>query len=431
MVVMLVCQFVEILGGAEKQCASLSRALQAAGEDLVILTSRVPGYPSKDEAALKVIRFWTPAPPQLAGRYLPASLIWALQAFVWILRHRRNIRILHVHQLRINAYVAAVARKLLGIPSIMKLGTGGSLNDLRVISGRRYMIGKAGARFVARHTSQFVATTAQIRSDLEAFGVDARKIASIPNGVDLDLYSRDLGETQRRRAASLESGPVISYVGRLSAEKNLLPVLNAINIVKAPAGTKILLVGEGPLRGAIEQRIAEARPHLPDVELVGQVEDVAAVLQRSHFLFLVSSREGLSNALLEAAAAGVLPILTMTSGTTDVIPFPDYPLFVKGDGEEHIASVVQEAYSMSPEVWMSWSERLQRHIQQAFGIASVAERYSKLYRKLEKGSATPTEAHQQSYALKDSRSWKSASEKSMMKDDDARQHVPSKIADLR
>jgi L-malate glycosyltransferase len=147
-----------------------------------------------------------------------------------------------------------------------------------------------------------------------------------------------------------------------------------------------MFVGVGPLRAAIEKRLENARPLLSNVELIGQVEDVAAILHNSHFLFLVSAREGLSNALLEAVAAGVLPIITMTSGTADVIPFSDYPLFVRGDGEQHIRSAMQEALSMNPDDWISWSERLQRHIQQAFGLTEIAKRYSELYRDLGMGS---------------------------------------------
>ena len=190
--VMLTCQFVEVLGGAEKQCASLSAALQAAGENVVVLTSRVPGYPVSDHGQLRVVRFWSPVPPQAAGRFLPASLLWAIQVFIWLCWNRRSISVLHVHQLRINAYVAAIAQKLLDIPTVMKLGTGGPLNDLMVIGRRKYVLGAAGARFVVRHVNRFVATTTEIKNDLTAFGVTPQSIVSIPNGVDLSYYSAGL-----------------------------------------------------------------------------------------------------------------------------------------------------------------------------------------------------------------------------------------------
>jgi len=155
-------------------------------------------------------------------------------------------------------------------------------------------------------------------------------------------------------------------------------MLAAIGVVQAPAGTRTFLVGEGPLRAAIEHQI-KTQETLSIVQLLGQVENVAAILHDTHFLMLVSEREGLSNALLEGIAAGVLPIVTMTSGTCDVVPFEDYPLFVKGQGEENIVPAIQRAYSMEAEEWRSWSEKLQRHVQHTFGLAEIAERYKKLY----------------------------------------------------
>ena len=147
-IVMLTCQFTEILGGAEKQCHSLSETLRRQGLNVVVLTSKLPRSQPLDEPFVR--RFWTYSPPQLAGRYLPASIIWGSQALFWIWWHRRKIAILHCHQLRINAYVAAIANALLGIPTLMKPGVGGDLNDFNVVGQWKYGVGKGGARFIAK-----------------------------------------------------------------------------------------------------------------------------------------------------------------------------------------------------------------------------------------------------------------------------------------
>jgi glycosyltransferase involved in cell wall biosynthesis len=389
LVVMLVCQFTEILGGAEKQCATLSSALQTSGEEIVVITSRVPGYATLDDrTGIKVVRLWAPAPPQLAGRYLPASLIWAFQAFIWIFWHRRRIKVIHVHLLRINAYVAAMTQKLLGIPSVMKLGVGGTMNDMVVIGRYKYLLGNAGTRFVARHTSRFVATTTQVRADLISFGVAPETIASIPNGVDLTLYAAGLETSRDSRAATLKSKPVFSYVGRLSEEKNVLAMLNALSGILVPSDTKVMLVGDGPLRATITTAV-RSDIGLSNVELLGQVQDVATILHRSHFLLLVSEREGLSNSLLEALAAGVVPILTMTSGTRDAVPFFDYPLFLEDFSQAGITSAVQRACRMDPEEWVHWSEKLSSHAQHAFNLQSVAMQYSVLYSTLKHEAVGP------------------------------------------
>src|SRR4051812_27190948 len=69
-VVMLTCQYTEILGGAEKQCYALTMALRSKGVNVVVVTSKVPGF-SVPTRECGVRRFWTYRPPQLAGRHLP------------------------------------------------------------------------------------------------------------------------------------------------------------------------------------------------------------------------------------------------------------------------------------------------------------------------------------------------------------------------
>ena len=388
LVVMLTCQFVEIMGGAEKQCLSLSRALEGRGEHVIVLSSRVPGVALDDAAiGIRVIRFWCPSPPQLAGRHLLSSLLWAVQALFWLSWHRRHIKVVHAHQLRINAYVAAVASKFLKLPSVLKLGVGGEENDLVVIGRRKYLFGKAGVDFVVRHASRFIAISKQIEDDLKAHGVSPFAITSIPNGVDLTRFAARIEETQEARAASVKDAAVFSFVGRLSPEKNVLSMIAGLQSVPAPKRTMVMLAGEGPLREAIEARLQTTRNPL-DIRLLGATTDVSGLLHRSHFLLLLSSSEGLSNALLEALAAGVVPIITDMSGARDVIPFESYPLFSSSGSEVDIAVAVRRAYALDPAIWLEWSRRLSEHAKIKFDLESVAMRYVELYRALSEPSAS-------------------------------------------
>ncbi|WNV08806.1 glycosyltransferase family 4 protein [Tardiphaga sp. 709] len=388
LVVMLTCQFVEIMGGAEKQCLSLSRALEGRGENVIVLSSRVPGVALDDGAiGIRVIRFWCPSPPQLAGRHLLSSLLWAVQALFWLFWHRQHIKVVHAHQLRINAYVAAVASKFLKLPSVLKLGVGGEENDLVVIGRRKYLFGKAGVDFVVRHASRFIAISKQIEDDLKAHGVSPFAIASIPNGVDLTRFAARIEETQAARAESIKDAAVFSFVGRLSPEKNVLSMIAGLQSVPAPKRTMVMLAGEGPLREAIEARLQSTRNPL-DIRLLGAITDVSGLLHRTHFLLLLSSSEGLSNALLEALAAGVVPIITDMSGARDVIPFENYPLFSVSGSEVDIAVAVRRAYALDPAVWLEWSRRLSQHAERTFDLESVAMRYVELYRALSEPGAS-------------------------------------------
>ena len=85
----------------------------------------------------------------------------------------------------------------------------------------------------------------------------------------------------------MEAEIITSYVGRLSAEKNVVAMLEALGHVRAPSRATVWVVGDGPLRD-LAGSLVENDPLLSNVEFLGQVKDVAAILHRSHFLLLVS-----------------------------------------------------------------------------------------------------------------------------------------------
>lgn len=378
-VVMLTCQYSEILGGAEKQCSGLVDGLREAGLDVIVLTSRVPGVAApRQETGVK--RFATLHPPQLAGRYLLSSFIWAIQAFAWVLWNRNDIAVLHCHQLRINAYVAALAHKLLGIPTIMKLGVGGERNDFYIIGRRKYLFGRVGARFVARHSTRVIATSQQIAKDSETWGVPLDRIVRIPNGVDLSLARTAVTGREDPRRETLAAEVRLVFLGRLSEEKNIEAIARAV--CSLPDGKPVVLeiLGDGPLADKIEA----LSPVSKDVTIVmrGQVSNVFDCLRRAHFLLMVSSSEGLSNALLEAASTGVVPITSGASGNHDVLPFEAYPFFVCETSPEEIAVAIGKARALSPEDWSRWSIMIATSTRDSYGAELVRDKYIALYRDL-------------------------------------------------
>ena len=75
---------------------------------------------------------------------------------------------------------------------------------------------------------------------------------------------------------------------------------------------RLLLIGDGPLRGEIKRQVEAAG--LGDVVLLlGDREDIDAVLPAMDIAVLSSSSEGMSNALLEAMACG-LPVIATAVG---------------------------------------------------------------------------------------------------------------------
>lgn len=145
----------------------------------------------------------------------------------------------------------------------------------------------------------------------------------IYNGVDLEKFSPTRGPAQGcEERARFGIGPnafVVGSVGRLAPEKNQLPLIDALAGLRA-AGMDIhlMLVGDGPMRQALEQRVAERRV-TDAVTFTGALADVSSVLPLFDVFVLPSLSETFSNAALEAMAMRVPVILTRTGGAPEMI----------------------------------------------------------------------------------------------------------------
>lgn len=122
--------------------------------------------------------------------------------------------------------------------------------------------------------------------------------------------------------ADVRSSRVVLNVGRLVPQKRHATLIEAFAQVHAhiPEWT-LRIVGDGPLRQPLEQLIE--RHGLGDkIELVGQIEDPRQHYAEAGLFVLASDYEGTSNALLEAASAGLPCIVseeTVPPSSNDVL----------------------------------------------------------------------------------------------------------------
>lgn len=375
MIVMMICHYDDSnpSGGLEKQARMLARSLRAAGEDVVVLgsTRKFSRAGWSDDDGVPVRLFWTYTTPQISGRYLPAALLWAAQLLLWVFRNRARIDLIHVHQLRIHAFVAALARKFWGIPNILKSATGGSGADIRVIGTRKYF-GAAGRRFVIAHGDRFVATTRSIEEDLTRWGVPAEKIVIIPNG--LRIGPAEAGDAPETRAHRF------LFLGRLDADKNVAALAAAAADMPQQAKFQLDFYGAGDLEAEVEA--ISRRDPAGRVRLHGWHSDPDDILGRYGYLLLPSNAEGLSNAMLEAMVRGVVPVTTRVSGCVDHITPNENGLFLEGTDRASLHAGLSIITSLPTQEWSRLSSATSDYATRHFDILAVRDRYLALYAEL-------------------------------------------------
>jgi len=143
----------------------------------------------------------------------------------------------------------------------------------------------------------------------------------IRSGVELEAY-RDpaLARGAARESLGLASTSfVVGSVGRLTRQKAPLDLLAAfVELHREVPTAELVLVGEGPLRGEVEQAIAHANLQ-SRVHLLGLRRDIAAILRACDVFALASHWEGLPRVVPQAMAAGLAVVATRTGGIDDAV----------------------------------------------------------------------------------------------------------------
>jgi glycosyltransferase involved in cell wall biosynthesis len=106
---------------------------------------------------------------------------------------------------------------------------------------------------------------------------------------------------------------------RLSEEKRPLLFADiAIELVRAHPNCRVLHIGEGSFRDAVEGRVSEAGL-AKQIRLLGRRSDLPAAFGAANVLVHVAQYEGTPNVVLEAQHFGVPVVATKAGGTTDAV----------------------------------------------------------------------------------------------------------------
>jgi glycosyltransferase involved in cell wall biosynthesis len=139
-----------------------------------------------------------------------------------------------------------------------------------------------------------------MQQELTGRGYD--HVTLVSRGVAIELFKPE------RRSAALRASwgvlpedPVVLLVGRLAKEKNVGLVLSAFRAIQAKQPrAKLVLVGDGPLRRALEEACPEA--HFAGIR---KQEELAAHYASSDLFLFPSLTETFGNVVPEALASGL------------------------------------------------------------------------------------------------------------------------------
>ncbi len=304
------------IGGPARHVLHLAKGMEGDFETSLLVGTPEPGEGSMDDLAGSLgIR-----PILLPSLQRGGGPLENLKAFWGLYRLCRRLRpdIVHTHTGKAGA-IGRVAGWLAGVPVVLHTFHGHVLKGYFPPWKSRLLARIEG--FLAGLSTRIYALSPSQRQELADLGAaPLEKIRVLPLGLDLEPLTPPLPRGRLRAEFGLpENALLIGCVGRLVAIKGHTVLLEAFRkIAGLHPDARLLLIGDGELRGEIASRIRSL-----DLEgrvlLTGFRHDLAAVYGDLDLAVLASFNEGQPVALIEAASAGIPIVATRAGGVGDLL----------------------------------------------------------------------------------------------------------------
>jgi len=222
-------------------------------------------------------------------------------------------------------------------------------------------------KFAYKTADRIILTSKWTKKYIEdKFKISSLKIEVIPNYVDIDLFKpHDIPKEKN----------LISFVGRLSLDKNLSNLIKAISDLKV----KLVIFGNGPSKIHSEKLTKELgskvefRGSIPNTQLPEE-------LNKSELFILPSSYECNPKALLEAMACGLPCIGTNVEGIREIILHKENGYICEIETESIEKAIMKVLVDINLRKKIGQNAR--KTILENFNYKKISEREMKIYESI-------------------------------------------------
>jgi N-acetyl-alpha-D-glucosaminyl L-malate synthase BshA len=360
-------------GGSGIVATELAMALADRGDFVHVISYALPSRLSLANTRLYFHEVVTPRYP-LFDDYPPYSLALTTK-MVEVARHDQ-LDVLHVHYAIPNAASAVVARQILAprpLPVVTTLhGTDVTLvgNDPNYLETTRWSIQQSDAVTAVSDSLR--------RTSVEQLGLQI-PIDVIPNFIDPRRFERAAGNPGARRWAK-PGEAVLIHISNFRPVKRVLDVIRVFERVLRDFPCRLLMVGDGPDRGKVEQYCREHNI-CNAITFIGSLPLVEEVLIGADLFLLPSESESFGLAALEALSCEVPVIATRVGGLPEVVIDGECG-FLFPVGEVEAMAQAASRLLADPQRRRAMGEAGRRRAVETFGQDAVVSRYRALYERV-------------------------------------------------
>ena len=181
-----------------------------------------------------------------------------------------------------------------------------------------------------------------LRRMVIGWGAAPERMRVIYNAIAPNHRAADLSPDAARAQLGLDPGPLLLYVGRLTAWKGVDDLLRAL---RAAPGVRLLVAGDGPEEARLLD-LAGSEGVGGRVTFLGRVDraQLALYFRAADYTALYSGYEGLSHVLLESLLAGTPVIASDKGGNPEVVRHGENGLLVPYTDPDALAGAIRAAF---------------------------------------------------------------------------------------
>jgi glycosyltransferase involved in cell wall biosynthesis len=221
-------------------------------------------------------------------------------------------------------------------------------------------------------------------------GMNPEKLITIHNGVSLESFSKNNGQTERIQILNsigvTEDIFRVVTVARFFEQKGHCFLVDAVTLIdrELPVNVRFVFVGEGPLLEEIKKRCIAQNVEYRFI-FAGVRNDVPEILSVANLFVLPSLHEGMPNVVLEAMAASVPVVATAVDGALEIIEHGHDGYLVEPANSQELGRRILELVQ-DEQLRNSFSRHGRDKIVASFSQEKITDHYERLFEDCLNGS---------------------------------------------
>jgi starch synthase len=280
-------------------------------------------------------------------------------------------------------FAGFLAKKLYDLPLVVTMH---SLEPLRPWKKEQLGAGYALSSWIERNgvenADRVIAVSAEMKEDiLRYYDIASNKVEIIHNGIDLRQYQpvSDRSYLEQKRI----DGPYLLFVGRISRQKGILQLLDAMGELQG-SGLKLVLCASAPdtpeLEAEVRQKVA-GRPEVIWINEMVSKEKVIQLYSHAEMFVCPSVYEPFGIINLEAMACKAPVVASRVGGIKEVVVHGETGILVEPDQPSELAGAIRKLAG-DRQLREKFKEAGRQRVEQYFGWDVIARKTVELYQSI-------------------------------------------------